>query len=96
MIARRLITDAIAAGYNIKVYDGQDILSPQKQNAKSILDLMFGVDEEFLFIYKNYTRIGWVRFIYGNEGWDVISDYSTSLGELGIMKEAEKLADEWQ
>lgn len=25
------------------------------------------------------VRIGWVRFVYGNDGWDVICDYTTNL-----------------
>jgi hypothetical protein len=34
---------------------------------------------------------GWVRFVYGNDGWDVVSDYTTNLEPH--MKNADKLAD---
>jgi len=39
---------------------------------------------------------GWVYFVYGNDGWDVVSDYTTNLeavlkgsGELAERLEAE-------
>lgn len=28
---------------------------------------------------------GWVRLVLGNDGWDVISDYSTGLEDIGLM-----------
>ncbi len=36
-------------------------------------------------------QIGWVRFIYGNDGWDVISDYTTNLEP--VMKLVQPLID---
>jgi hypothetical protein len=37
---------------------------------------------------------GWVRFIYGNDGWDVMNDYSTVLEPYLIKTNA--LIDEMQ
>lgn len=36
-------------------------------------------------------RIGWVRMIYGNDGWDVMADYTTNLED--VLTDANKLAD---
>jgi hypothetical protein len=27
-------------------------------------------------------RLGWMRFIYGNDGWDVLADYTVNLEPL--------------
>jgi hypothetical protein len=49
---------------------------------------MMSVDEETLCVYKKqnneinpFEAIGSVFFVYGNDGWDVIADYSVSLEE---------------
>lgn len=39
--------------------------------------------------------IGWVYLVYGNDGYDVVSDYTTNLDELGLMSRANALAEEW-
>jgi hypothetical protein len=93
-IARRLILDGLAAGYTIKVHNGEELLMPFNQVAKQILSLMFSVDEEHLLFYKDDKKIGWVLFVYGNDGWDVISDYSTNLED--IMAGARKVSDTYQ
>jgi len=94
-IAKRLIMDALAAGYEVAVDDGQDHFGPYKHTAE-VLDRMFTVDEEHLIIYSrlgpDIFRRGSVWFIYGNDGHDVIADYSGGLEEL--LTGANKLADE--
>lgn len=56
----------------------------------AILAALQEVDEEFLGVFPAAAATGatrvcqpsaWVRFVYGNDGWDVISDYSTRLEE---------------
>jgi hypothetical protein len=36
-------------------------------------------DDDWLIAYKDGAKFGWARFVYGNDGWDVISDYSVNL-----------------
>lgn len=40
-----------------------------------------------------HNVVGWVRFVYGNDGYDVISNYTTNLET--IMAGANKLADRY-
>jgi hypothetical protein len=57
---------------------------------------MFSTDDEVLFLYNNINApaaFGWVKFIYGNTGPDVINDYTTNLEPL--MKKPQALADYW-
>jgi len=93
-IARRLILDGLAAGYTITVDNGEEQVLRQSTKCKAILDAMFSVDDERLIFHKDGEHIGWVWFVYGNDGWDVISDYSVSLEH--IMAGANKLSEEYQ
>lgn len=94
-IARRVILDAIAAGYTLNVYNGgeTDELPEPSNKVRTILGAMFGTDEEHLIFFKEGKRKGWVWFVYGNDGWDVVSDYTTNLED--VMKGANDLADKY-
>jgi len=39
----------------------------------------------------NGVRKGWVRFVYGNDGWDVMNDYTTNLEDT--LKDVNAFAD---
>lgn len=81
------VKSLIDAGYFLNVDDGecaQDefCLPAPTQDYKAIMAAMFSVDDEWLFVFKSgksKNHFGWVRFIYGNSGWDVTNDYTTNL-----------------
>lgn len=84
-IARRVVNDALSAGHSITVNDGEEDVLIKSIDASAILKAMFSTDEDRLFFNK-----GWVYFIYGNDGYDVISDYTTNLE--AVLKGANELA----
>lgn len=92
-IAEALIQQGLDAGYHISVNNGGDEDEIQPSTDKNeILNAMFATDEEHLFFYDEEGRSkGWVWFVYGNSGWDVITDYTTNLDH--IMSEANKISD---
>lgn len=98
-IARRFILDAILAGYavnvNIDRFYEPDLLPEPSTKAKQVLDAMFSTDDEHLAVYKDGKRVGWVWFVYGNDGYDVISDYTCNLDDLGLMKGADAVSKKW-
>jgi hypothetical protein len=94
MVAKRCVRDMLAAGYSIDVNDGEETTICKSKHASQILDAMFTSDEDYLIIHdSDGNRLGWVYFVYGNEGWDVISDYTTSLEHVmkGVNKYSEDL-----
>lgn len=97
-IAKKVVQDLLAQGYKITVYDGESCPISRSCNQKDILDAMFSVDEEYLFAYAQdeKKRTGSILFIYGNDGWDVIADYSISLEEAlaGANALADKICEE--
>jgi hypothetical protein len=81
MIARRLVSDAIKAGLSITVDHGRDTEITLRRSVKvaDVLKEMRATDEEALHFYRGNDPVGSVFFVYGNDGWDVINDYSTRL-----------------
>ena len=83
-IARRAAKDLIAAGYKVAVFDGEEIALEASTDVRAIIAAMFSTDEAYPLAMPpgeggKLTRAGWVRFIYGNTGFDVINDYTTNL-----------------
>lgn len=93
-IATEFVTEALKAGFAISLSDCDDesIMTVDKSTDKAvILAAMFGTDDERLYLTQNGKRCGWCWFVYGNDGWDVICDYTTNLEP--IMPNVEALAD---
>jgi hypothetical protein len=83
-----LIRDGLAAGYALGVYDGEEIALAPSVDPVAILEAMFSVDDEYLTYHKGGKRVGWVRLVYGNGGWDVVADHTTNLGHVITGAEA--------
>lgn len=84
-IAAMTVDALLAAGYLLNVNNGgqDDELKPTTDR-QAVLDAMFQTDLEHLKVWNAGDRIkegctGWVFFVYGNSGYDVISDYTTNL-----------------
>jgi len=91
-IARRVVKDALAAGYTLSVDNGGD--TPEIENSSSfklVVAEMFATDEERLYFYKDSKPAGMVQFVYGNDGYDVMADYSVSLED--VLKGAKEVAN---
>lgn len=102
-IADAFLTQALAAGYAINVDNGggtEELPNPVVDKG-ILLGTMFAADEDRLNLYTTelvggtarWRRAGWVLFIYGNSGWDVVSDHTTNLKH--VMGKAEELADHY-
>lgn len=79
-IARRVAEAFISRGFTVSVNDGEETTVKNSTDINVILDAMWTTDEDYLYINRdNGKRLGMVYFVYGNEGPDVIADYSMSL-----------------
>lgn len=83
LIVTKVVDLALAAGYRVSVDDGGEELPITKERAE-VLNQLVNTDEDRLYVYRaDIDRpFGWVYFVYGNDGFDVISDYTTNLEEL--------------
>ena len=96
-IVRRCASYLLGAGYVLSVYDGEKITLKYSTCLRAIMDAMMTTDEDYLIAStkegESYKHIGKVYFVYGNDGPDVINDYSVSLEAVvdDVMDYAESL-----
>jgi hypothetical protein len=105
-IVEAVIDEALRLGYNITVWDGDDDPSLEKStDRQSILDATLNVTDEIVFTFRHSDhsgpggqigdRLGWVQFVFGNDGYDVIADsVETSHVEL-ICQKANDLSNQF-
>ena len=102
-IALALVVEILAQGHLISINNGgEDNELDHSRDLSAIMDALFASDEDFLYIFEperggdlsegNYDH--WVRLIYGNDGWDVIADYTVSAEKY--MATASRLSDQLQ
>lgn len=79
-IARSLIIELLGQGFSLSVHDGDEFTLKKSKNRMDILYSMATTDEDYLYVAdKKGVHFGWVRFIYGEDGWDVINDSTVNL-----------------
>ena len=79
-IAAKLVEHALKTGHTVSVHDGEEWVLKRSKHADAILNAMFSTDQDLLAIRPadGSEVFGRVTLIYGNTGYDVISDYSAS------------------
>lgn len=88
-IVKKTVKAMLAAGYALQVNDGESVRPdhPTTSSAAIIAELM-ETDDDYLMVFQpgstgeRTESRGWVRFVYGNDGFDVISDYHTDLEDI--------------
>lgn len=91
-IVAAFVNQVIRAGYSISVYDGEETTVTKCRNVDLVIKAMMTSNNDFLTVYApNHEKQGWAEFIYGNDGFDVISDYGTGIEFL--MTDANRIAE---
>lgn len=100
-IAKKVIEVILHAGYAISVNDGEETTVKRSVDKNEIFGAMFTTDEDYLMVHSiqdaggfEPKHFGWVWFIYGNSGWDVISDHTTNLED--VLKPATDFAQKFE
>lgn len=94
-IVRRIVKEALQAGYTVSVYDGETWALKHSDNCKIINAALFSTDFDTLLLRdKAGNNQGSIYCIYGNDGYDVISDYSIALENF--MKPIEAYAESFE
>lgn len=108
-IVGAFVDAALKAGYRLAVslergYDTEDMLLGSTDRAK-IMEEAFAGDECHIFVQPKdgptltaenaVVHCGWIFCVFGNDGWDVISDYTTNLDNGELLTEANKLSDHY-
>jgi hypothetical protein len=95
IVIKSAIAELLSHGFSLSVNDGGETTLVRSFDADAIFGAMMTTDEDNLHAHRpGVDGGGWVRFIYGNDGWDVMNDYSTVLEPYLIKTNA--LIDEMQ
>lgn len=78
-VLKKTIAGALEAGYTLGVDDGEEVTIKNSTDADAVLKACQSTDEDRLLFYREGKRVGWVYFVYGNAGYEVINDYTTNL-----------------
>jgi hypothetical protein len=74
-----LVTACLKRGFAISVSDGEDWPVKRSTDKAAILAALFSTDEDVIVIRaRDGSKAGWFQLIYGNDGFDVVSDYSVT------------------
>lgn len=95
LVVRRLLNASCRLTIDRSEEGGSD-RQPVLDASDASIDEIMACDWETLFVSDN----GWVQFTYGNDGWDVISDYTTNLelalapvNKIAVNEDIEALID---
>lgn len=79
-IASKIVHAALAHDWSVSTNDGESWNINKSRKFPEIMASLFTTDEDGLYFFDDQgRRTGWVILIYGNEGYDVVSDYSTRI-----------------
>lgn len=82
LIVGKLVTDILAAGYTLSVYDGEELPVELSADADTIFKALSSTDIDALIVNRPDGRyVGKVVLVWGND-CDVISDYSVKIEAL--------------
>lgn len=92
-VCHKLASAMLAAGHTVSVHDGEEMALRKSVSLDEIMGALFSTDMDYMIAHDATTgkAIGKVFLVYGNDGYDVINDYSVTLEDL--MKPVEAYAD---
>ncbi len=90
-IVKRLLIDLHAAGLSISIDDGEEVRTYPEFDLDLMVDDAMAVDECHIITERQGKASGVVFLVFGNSGFDVVCDYSTSLNE--VLQPANDYAD---
>lgn len=92
-IIRAIVKDALAIGLLVTVYDGEEKVLKKSDNITAIMKAIMSTYEDTLMFYTSDKFIGSVSLVYGNDGYDVVSDNTVNEIIESILVNAGKIAD---
>jgi hypothetical protein len=90
-IVGKLVQDALAGGYSLSVWDGEEMTVVESVDPDEIYKALASTDSDTLYIHTREKNPPGVVLVWGNDCC-IISDYNTSLDAL--LAGAHALADE--
>lgn len=79
-ICRKMIRTLRRDGYRLRVNSGEEWETRADANENELMRALFNLDDAWLVVRdRDNKKCGWIRLIFGNDGYDVVNDYTTNL-----------------
>ena len=86
-IAFKIIDMALADRHEVSVNDGEEWTVIRSKDKAELRNSLFTTDEDQIVIRHNDgDKMGWFHLVYGNDGYDVIADHTTTDYALSIIE----------
>jgi hypothetical protein len=92
-IARLTVDSLLRAGFELAINNGGDEMEVERtSDERKLYKGLQATDEDVLITYRDGKRAGYAQFVYGNDGFDVLADYTINLEEwIGAGTEVDQL-----
>jgi hypothetical protein len=78
-MASGLVKACLNLGFAITIDNGEDKPVVKSTSYRKIMDNLWQCDEEHVLIYDEKGKcFGWFYLVFGNDGWDLVADYSAN------------------
>lgn len=78
-MASGLVRACLKRGYAVTIDNGEDKPIEKSKDYRAIMKELWATDEEHVLIYDDKGKyLGWFFLVYGNDGYDLIADYSAN------------------
>lgn len=95
-IAAKIVDDALALNYSISVFDGEEYPVKRSSDREEILKALNSTGIDNLKIWNSEGGcVGIVALVWGNAGWELISDYTATPSMEALLKGANELSDKY-
>lgn len=104
LLVRATLESLLRAGFNLRIEHDPDLGFSIDRG--KLFDSAISVDDCRIVAYRpkiiladgsavDGDRVGWVRFVFGNDGWDALADNALSLEPYleGVNELADRLAE---
>lgn len=95
-IVNQLLENALALGYSFILSESGDILVDKTTVKKEVTDVLFDMDEGMVSVFECDRFLGAIHFVFGNDGFDVISDYNTSKEVTALVESVSALEKHYE
>ncbi|ANA86495.1 hypothetical protein BH762_gp023 [Gordonia phage OneUp] len=92
-IVKSLVRELLGHGFELSVHDGEE-RHPRTTDAGTLFSQLMNTDMDTLFAYPATSDDPYgVVLVYGNDGYDVMCDWSVDLEDNGYITETIALAE---
>lgn len=93
-IVELIVREAISKGYSISGFDEEDDIFQRETDVAEIMKNVMTTDEDTLTFHRpDGTYAGFVFLVYGNDGYDAISDHTATEEIEDILWAANRYAE---